>query len=112
MSGVQEEKGGREKRVCKDQGPLFWLPEIRSPASSCRFRLTCEECGKPHPTLFHNSVQTAKRPQRNSKPLTLKPRTSRSPPHMLPLLQATSQRARMIVCVAQQVYLTLGPPPL
>ena len=44
--------------------------------------------------------------------LTLKPRTSRSPPHMLPLLQATSQRARTIVCVAQQVYLTLGPPPL
>lgn len=36
-------------------------------SSSCRFRLTCEECGKPHPTLFHNSVQTAKRPQRNSK---------------------------------------------
>ena len=67
MSRVQEEKGGREKRVCKDQGPLFWLPEIRSPAGSCRFRLTCEECGKPHPTLFHNSVQTAKRPQRNSK---------------------------------------------
>ena len=67
MSGVQEEKGGRERRVCKDQGPCFGCLKSGHLSSSCRSRLTCEECGKPHPTLLHNSVQTAKRPPRNSK---------------------------------------------
>ena len=55
------------REFVKTKGLCFGCLKSVHLSSSCRSRLTCEECGKPHPTLLHNSVQTAKRPPRNSK---------------------------------------------
>ena len=58
-----EERG----EFVKTKGLCFGCLKSGHLSSSCRSRLTCEECSKPHPTLLHNSIQTAKRPPRNSK---------------------------------------------
>ena len=102
------------REFVKTKGLCFGCLKSGHLSSSCRFRLTCEECGKPHPTLLHISVQAGKRPLRNSKQ-----RNSNLQAKNLPIAagfasitSATSQRARTRVCVVQQVHLTLKPPPL
>ena len=62
--------------LCKGTHPLtkcreFKKKRVEERREFVKTKDLCFGClksgGKPHPTLFHNSVQTAKRPQRNSK---------------------------------------------
>ena len=110
QSGVQKERVEERRAFVQTKGLCFGCLKSGHLSSSCRFQLTCEECGKPHPTLLHNSVQTAKRPPRNSKQ-----RNSDSQAKNLPIAATyasitsgnESTSTDESVCVAQQVYLTL-----
>ena len=55
------------REFIKAKGLCFGCLKSGHLSVSCQSRLTCEECGKPHPTLLHNS-QPAKRPPRSNKP--------------------------------------------
>ena len=68
MSQIQEEETRRQKRIYQVQGSIcFGCLKSGHLSVSCQSRLTCQECGKPHPTLLHSS-QPPKRPPRRIKP--------------------------------------------
>ena len=58
---------GDRKEFIKSKGLCFGCLKSGHLSVTCQSRITCEECGKHHPTMLHNS-QPFKRPPRKGKP--------------------------------------------
>ena len=100
------------REFIKSKGLCFGCLKSGHLSISCQSRLTCEECGKPHPTLLHSS-QPPKRPQRRIKPKNSDMKAEKSaevatgnPPPPPPTLLVTNRRGQRRVHAVQRLQLT------